>query len=125
MNELVMHYPYKDGWRKYINEDFEEYYERLNNERPKQKAFNFYFDMFCEGFDKALEAIDKGEDNAWKKALQLLRRNGIREIMYNIPEDFFFSRFTEGRRKFQSDLEDYVYNYEQELLRRIERRQNR
>ena len=122
MAELIMNYPHKDGWRKFMNEDFEEYYERLCKEHPKQQAFNFYFDMFCHEFEKALDAIDKGEDNAWENALQRLRHNGIREIMYNIPEDFFFSKFTEGRRKFQNDLEDYVSRYEQELLRRIEMR---
>ena len=116
-----MNYPHKDGWRTTMNKDFEEYYERVNADHPKQKAFNFYFDMFFNEFEKALEAIDKGEDKAWEEALRRLRHTGLREIMYNIPDDFFFSTFTEGRRKFQSDLEDCVSQYERELLRRIER----
>lgn len=119
--ELQIHYPGNEAWKQRINEYFDSYYEKLAKERIKQEGFNSYFDLFGKLFNEALDAIDKDQDGAWNKALTLLRHPGIREIMYNLPDELCWVHHTDpdGRQVFMRDIREYVDDYQQQLLERI------
>ncbi len=121
--DLKLNYPGNEAWKERINEYFDSHYEKIAKERIKQEGFNSYFNLFCKLFNEALDAIDKGQDDAWNKALSLLRHPGIREIMYNLPDELYWVHHTDpnGRQVFLRDLQEYVDDYQQALLERIKR----